>query len=265
MYKKNISIVIPCSSDTRLSKCLLSIGKGYDVVVALNCPTDDVKKIVSNFKVRSVEIYEKSLPAALNAGIEATLNDSFIIIDSDCVFEVGAIDRVAKQLKKIDVVKGHVKYLANSAQSRIVSAYRSYVNYTSPKPYNPFLGINKKIKEKVGGYFFDDSIGWTEDAELYVRLKQSGINFYYEPLAIAKHDSLTIFQDLKSARNYGSGKARRVAKGIATSPGTHFKDFIKVAKAKKILVGLYSIVWNLCYLFGYGYQLYIVNNMERCK
>lgn len=257
MSKLKISIVIPCSNDLRLKKCLSSIDVNCDVVVALNCPTAKIISIVREFNVRSVTINKRNLPAALNAGIKKAFYNRVILIDSDCTFKKGAIGLAYLELKSHEVVKGYVFFRKDDFQSTIVSNHRNFVNYFPPKPYNPFLCFDKHIKDKIGGYYFDESIPWTEDAELYIRLKKAAINFYFAKNTIAYHDYLSFGQDLKSAFNYGTGKATRVAHGIASGSGTHFKNFFKISSKFGIFTGIYLLFWNLLYFSGYSYHLLI--------
>jgi cellulose synthase/poly-beta-1,6-N-acetylglucosamine synthase-like glycosyltransferase len=255
MSKLPISIVVPCSDDTRLKKCLASIDVACDVVVALNAPSREVRKIVKDCKVGSVLLTEKSLPRALNMGISASKYNKVILIDSDCTFNPGAIESIFGDMQKHMVVKGHVDFKQNSLVSSVVAKYRSYINYFPPKPYNPFLCLNKGVSSLIGGYIFDETIYWTEDAELYTRLKKAHVDFFYAASAVAVHDTLTIRQDVSSAFRYGTGKARRVLKKISSGPNTHFKDFLRVLRISGLAVALYSILWNLSYAAGYFWIL----------
>lgn len=256
MNKLPISIVIPCSDDLRLKNCLASIDVFCDVVIALNKPTKEVKKIVRQFKTRFVEIDHKNFPKALNIGINETINNKVILMDSDCIFKKGAISKVSKMLDKHRVVKGHVIYAKNNFQSQIVSNYRTYVTYNPPKSYNPFLCFKKDIKSEIGGYIFNENIYWTEDAELSTRLKKAKIDFYYAKDAKAIHVPLSFKKDLNSAYKYGAGKARRVEMNLSDKPNSRVKDIFPVFKLYGLSVSIYSIIWNICYLSGFYFYLF---------
>jgi len=250
-----ISIIIPCANDIRIKTCLDSIDEKVETVVVLNGATKEVKDIVKGYKVKTVEIPERNLAKALNTGIERSKNNKFILMDSDCRFEKGAIRKLYQGLNNFDVAKGKVVFESNNFTSEIIAKVREYSYYDIPKPYNPFLGINKKIKKLVSGYFFDDKIHWTEDADLSIRLNMSNIKVNYVFKAKVFHPSLSLKHDLKSAFRYGIGKRIRVETGRANNVGTHFRKIVDVAIKKGFWSGIYYFVWNTSYAFGYLSQI----------
>lgn len=251
----NLSIVVPCATDVRIKKCIESIDENVEIVVVLNGASQEVKRIVKNLNVKIVNTKEANLSNALNLGIENSLNDKVIFIDSDCTFKKGAIKKVYQALKKNLIVKSRVVFQYNNVSSKIVADTRDYVNYNEPKPYNPFLAINKKIRKYSGGYYFDSQIHWTEDADFYSRLKKSDVKIKYLYSAKAYHPPLSFFQDLKSAFKYGIGKRIRVEKGRANGIGTHFGNITDLVNKKGVLSGAYYFIWNVLYSFGYFYQI----------
>jgi len=253
-----LSIVIPCSDDVRIRQCIDSIDEDVEVVVALNQPSQQVKKILKSTKsnkIKIVEIKTKSLPRALNAGIEAAKNDKVVLIDSDCVFEKGAIKKIDVDLNNNLVVKGKVIFQSDDFQSNVVAKAREYVYTYPPKPYNPFLAVKKDLSDKVGGRIFDGDIYWTEDADLQVRLEKNKVFVKYNFDAVAYHPPLSMKRDLLSAFRYGIGKRIRVEKGTAVGIGTSFQYIPDTIKKMGVAVGLYGVAWNFSYIFGYFYQI----------
>lgn len=253
--KLNISIIIPCSTDTRIGKCIESIDENVEIVVVLNGSNKQVRNIVKKYNVKTVFSKKANLANALNLGIENSKNKKIIFIDSDCVFKKGAIKKVYKALDNNVVVKAKVFFDYNSWQSKIVAETRDYVNYNEPKPYNPFLAINKSIIKYSGGYYFDSNIFWTEDADFYNRYKNSKVSIKYLYSAEAVHPPLSFLQDLTSAFKYGIGKRIRVERKSSKGLGTHFSNIPDIVTKKSISSGIYYFVWNISYILGYLHQI----------
>lgn len=252
-----LSIVIPCSTDTRIKKCIESIDENVEIVVVLNGASQEVKQIVKRLAVKIVNVKEANLSKALNFGIKNSSNNKIIFIDSDCYFQKGAIRKAFVALKTNLIVKSKVVFLYNNPPSKVIADTRDFVNYNYPKPYNPFLAIDKRIKKYSNGYYFDSQIHWTEDADFYSRLKRSNIKVKYLFSAKAYHPPLTFAQDLKSAFRYGIGKRIRTEKGKTKGIGTHFLNIPDLINKKGLLPGIYYFFWNTTYLVGYLYQIVI--------
>lgn len=263
--KLKLSIVIPCSTDTKIKGCIESIDENVEVVVVLNGASKELKKIAKNLKVKVVILKKANLSNALNSGIKNSTNEKVIFMDSDCKFQKSSIRKVYDALNNNLIVKGKVVFQHDDVFSKIVADTRDYVNYDNPKPYNPFLAINKKIKKYSSGYYFDSQIHWTEDVDFYSRLKRSNIKVKYLFFAKAYHPPLTFVQDLRSAFRYGIGKRIRSEKGKTKGVGTHFLNIPDLVNKKGLLSGMYYFLWNISYLVGYFYQIIIDPYMVRAK
>lgn len=255
MKNLSVSIVIPCADDVRIKACLDSIDEKVETIVVFNGATSEVKKIAKDCKVKTIAIPERNLAKALNVGISKSKNKKVIFMDSDCRFEKGAIRKLYKGLTGHYIAKGKVVFESNNLASKIVADIREYFYYDPPKPYNPFLAINKNIKKFVGNYFFDSNIYWTEDADLNTRLEKANIKVNYVFNAKIFHSPLGFMSDLRSAFRYGIGKRIRVETGKASGMGTCFKKVLDIVNKKSIFAGMYSIVWNIFYSAGYFYQI----------
>jgi glycosyltransferase involved in cell wall biosynthesis len=250
-----ISIVIPCATDLRLERCLKSINEKVEVIVVLNGATKKVIKIANEYKVKKVIVEERNLPKALNAGIEVAKNQKVLLMDSDCVFHPKAIREIYLALETNLMAKGIVVFQHKGPISKAIAGVRDYTNANTIKAYNPFLGLRKDIKEKIGGYYFDDRIYWTEDADLDQRIAKAKMVIKPVPMAIAYHPPLTLKQDLRSAFKYGVGKRIRVEMKIGRGIGCHFSRIPDMVKTQRFLSGIYYFFWNCSYLGGYFYQI----------
>lgn len=249
-----ISIVIPCCDDIRIKQCIESIDEDVEVIVVLNGSTEDFRLFVKQFKVKIINLPDKSPVKSLNAGIDNSINQYVLTMDSDCVFEKGALREFFNNLDNAEVVKGRVVYLQKGIISSAISKVRDYINYDELKPYNPFVCINKNIKNKIGGYYYNNNIFWTEDADLNLRIKKAKIIPKYIFSSIMYHAPLTMKHDLKGAFKHGIGKRKRVEQKIAFGVNSHFDKVFDVMRKKGILPGTYYFIWNCFYVCGYFCQ-----------
>lgn len=257
--KLNLTVVIPCASDTKIKSCIQSIDADVEIIVVLNGPTKDVIKIVDSFKIKKISVPQRNLAKALNIGVNRAKHDKVVLIDSDCIFQKRAIEKACIALEYYPVVKGKVIFESNSLSSKIVAETREYVYNNPPKIYNPFLCIDKKIKNKVGGYYFDEDIFWTEDADLSSRIIKAKIPVKFLTTAKANHASVSILYDLKSAFRYGIGRYLRVYKKKTVGINAHWNNIPDIAIKKGISKALYYLVWNVVYSIGFLYQSILSN------
>lgn len=253
--KLKLSIIIPCADDLRIKQCLESIDEPVETIVSLNGPTNKIKQMVKKYKAKVIEIPERNLPKALNHGIQKSKNELVVFMDSDCIFQKGAIRKLYKGLLKNRVVRGQVVFTRKDFVSNIIANFREYFYSGKNKSYNPFLGINKDIVSSIGNYYFDDEIRWTEDADLGERLKKSQINIKYIKSAKVFHPPFTLRHDLEGAFRYGIAKRIRVEKNVSKGMGTHFMNILDISRKKGVLTGIYYFVWNFVYAIGYLYQI----------
>lgn len=251
----NISLVICVSDDIRIEKTLKSIDIYCEVVIVLNGVTEQVKAIVKSFRNTNkfnlvvVEIPEKNLSKSRNIGIETAKHDKVVFYDSDCILVKGALELFSESLECYSIVDGRVKFKNDNFQSKIISITREIgiPGYA----LCPAIGINKKIKNKIYGYFFDNDIYWIEDFEFNLRAKKTHINIARIEELTCIHDNLTFKQDLKSAYRYGTGVRKAVKKGIYhRGPDANWNLIIPIMK-KNILSGIYYIFWNIIYCIGF--------------
>ena len=146
------------------------------------------------------------------------------------------------------LVDGAVKFKSDTFSSSIISIQRSMG--LPGFALCPSIGIRKDIKKKIG-YYFDEDIKWIEDSELNHRAKAKNIEIGVIKKLTCIHDNLTFKQDLKSAYRYGSGVKTAARKGLHKKRPTANWNLIIPCFKQKFLAGLYCILWNIVYCFGY--------------
>jgi len=257
----DISIIIPCADDIRLAKCIESIDEDVEVIVALNGATEEIKDLVRGYGVRSCEIPERNLGAACNEGIKVASSQNILLMNSDCIFRRGTIRLLYEGLRDHKVARGRVIFESKGFISKVIARAREYTTTDMVRAYQPALAFRKDIVEDIG-YYFDNDIHWTEDADFDRRIRRAGLEIKYIPDAIVYHPPLTIWTDLRSACRYGIG--RRIAeekKLVDTHPpfrlslGLIFSQFADAKNKKGIWTAIYLTVWILAFGFGYYMQL----------
>lgn len=254
MKKYKISVVICVADDIRIKNMLDSINDFCEVLVVLNGATDEVKRIVgeyrnnSKFILNMVEIEERNLSKARNIGMLKSKYKKVLFYDSDCIMTETALKNYDKYLDKYLLVDGCVKFKEDFFQSKIISVQRSMG--LEGYALCPSIGINKKISKYID-YYFDEEIKWIEDSELNIRVHKEKIKIGFINELTCIHDNLTFRQDLKSAYRYGTGVKLAAKKGLHKKRPMANWNLIIPCMKKNILSGLYCLVWNLVYCYGY--------------
>lgn len=271
-----VSVVIPVSDDPRIFDCLGSIDEEVEIVLVLNRPTSQINNIVGSLNHRidhlvRIEIPERCLGNAYNVGIEASSQPVVILIDSDCVFDPGAIRRLYKGTRRAPLCKGKVTFQREGLISRIVAEAREHHTGDLRNAYSPPLAMRKGVDSLMGGAYFDNDLAWCEDHEFDQRVSAYGVPIYFDDAATVRHPSLTARRDLKSAYRYGSGYRVGIRKGairpnwiyggrrtvigsvaidivrFAASP----QYFASIARKKSLQVAVYMAFWMLAFAAGY--------------
>lgn len=263
----DVSIIIPCSSDPLLERCLQSIDANTDIVVALNAPSPEVKYILTKFPtVRTAETNRKGIALAYNLGIEAAYNDNILLMDSDCIFESGTIKRLYELGLSYQVAKGRVVFQRRGGMSSVIASLREYTTSDQINAYSPPLLFDRRITDKIGYYFHSDLI-WSEDADFDKRVKKANIPIGYDPEAVIYHKTLTLTEDLRSAFFYGVG--RQIGKDVGVYTPHTFNSFLEnvqkvthnsidIARRKGLPVAAYYLLlWNTYFRMGTLTQHYI--------
>ncbi len=258
-----ISIVIAVSNDLRIEKTIKSVDEDVEIVVSLNEPTENIKKLIYKLKkenpnIKTCTIPYLSIAGAYNHAIKHSSYDNILLMDSDCVFEKGCIKRLYKNLKNNKLSKGNIVFTNNNWMEKIVALSREFHTSDFLNAYSPPLLFKKNIKDDIGGYYFHPALCWMEDGEFDFRVQNAKLKISYDPDAKIYHDALTFKKDLKSAFNYGLGRRISAELKIDKKPTGLIKGLSKYLlpgiKKKGFCVGIYLYIWRIVILFGYNYQ-----------
>lgn len=270
----NISIIIPVKDDIKIRDCVASIDEEVETVIVLNTPSDEVREYVASLDCTVKEISENNLSRAYNVGIEASSYDNILLMDSDCTFDQGTIQKLYRGLEEAPLSKGRVNFASSSLMGRIIALSREYHVSDIVNAYSPPLAFRKDIKIAICEHFFDEDLHWTEDHEFDQRVQKAGLKINYDPSATIQHGELTAKSDLRSAFRYGTGYFEGIKKGVTepclmyggqrTIPRSIAYDiqraaalpllFVDVTRKKGILPAVFMSAWMITFAAGYYAQ-----------
>jgi len=257
----DIAVVLKCSDDFRIFRCIKSIPPDVEIVCSITSNPlieNGLKKLGIPYCITP----KGNLSVTINAGISLAKSNNIIIMDSDSYFGDGAIQSLYEALKENIVVRGRLIFLYNTSLNRVIAELRDYVNQ-QPVAYAPGLAFRREILSYIGGYFFSPYIPWAVDAAFTYRIEEAGIRVKIVPNAIIYHDSISLYHDLRAAFRIGGGKRLIVELTgkynkedisptiINLLNGKFIKEGIHILKHKGVKVLLYNFLWNIVYYIGY--------------
>ena len=269
--KLNISIIIKCKDDYRVLDCIKSIDEDVEVIVSMT-PNKELALCLSRLGIMYVNSPVGNLSITVNNGIKKSTNKKVIIMDSDTVFSPGCIRDLYDALSLYHVARPKIIYLEdkNNPVSGVIGKARDYVN-SYPVTFTPGLAINTEIKDKIGGYLFDNDIPWAEDNDLSQRLFKSGIRVVFLDRSTVLHGSIALKHDLRAAYRVGIGDRLGVIKNKGYSPGdqdkftwylnmsNRIKEIIDIFRVKGLPVMIYYLIWLSFYGLGYYKKTKLTN------
>lgn len=263
-----LSIIIPVSKDIKIKKCLSSIQDNLEIIVVLNNnPSQEVVDLVKDDK-RCVPIFldtaECNLAHVINTGVQKAKNEKIIIMNSDCFFPEGILDKININLNNFDIVKARISFLYDTFSESLVAKVRYLYNHIFNNKKNifcPGLAFNRKIIKEVGGYLFDEDMGWGEDADLSRRIYEAQLSYLFMEDEIV-HLPESIHHDLGTAIRIGMGKRMRDYKNnispITGARAMFFDIFLDRYQHLRLsfeyeglIVTIYLFIWKIFFFLGY--------------
>lgn len=263
---KSLSVVIKCFEDEKVLTCIESIDESCEIIVSLSGDGVLGSLIQERYqKVKVVQAPIKNLAVSSNIGIASSSGDAVVVMDSDACFAPGSLKLIAEKLKEHPVVKPRIIYEHNETVmgSKPVAVTRQQFNDGHIRALTPGLAFRKDIAPKIGGYFFNEKVQFTEDAEFDWRLNKAGIPLLFVPKAIVYHSPTSMLHDLRAAFRMGYGhrlaihfagrehdnKFSGLLRRLLT--GASFRELTKDCRANGFAVGMYRLLWHLCYHAGF--------------
>lgn len=251
----DLTVLIPVRDDRRLLGAIGSMEVECAVMVVLNGATPAFEAWVRERvppRTRVLSLPEPGLGRAYNEGLRACDTEYALLMDSDCRFAPGTIERLRRGLAHAPLSKGRVAFEAADCWSRVVAQYREFHTSDFVNAYSPPLALSRTLVEVLLGGFFREELAWSEDFEFDRRVRQRGLRIHHDPEAVIFHPPLGLRADLRAAYNYGRGYAMgerlgvlpRAQRGPVERLRRRWRHFDDVWRAKSLPAGLYALVWN---------------------
>mgnify|MGYP001110585852 CR=1 FL=1 len=201
--KVKVSVLIPVRNSTKaLERCLTSIldqsYNDYNIQVIDVFSTNDTKKIVNEFQIRSskiINLYEEypSKAAALNRGIMESEADIIMMTDSNCEVPREWISEMIKPLTSGDViVQGGEKIASDGFWQRMQQRSNERLIAESSDGYyveninTNNIAFMRSVLLDVG--LFNRHVRTLENYDMKLRLKKFGHKIYHlENVRVLSH------------------------------------------------------------------------------
>ncbi|MFD3587353.1 glycosyltransferase family 2 protein [Streptomyces sp. NPDC058683] len=215
-FSRDLTIVIPVCDDPLIYRCLASIDVTCSTIISTNgSPTWFLDGLVTYARaapqVTVLSTSERGIGQAYNRAISQAVTPLVLLMDSDCVFEPGAIAAMLAAASA-ELVKGRVRFETRGRGSRLVAAARRLTEdplvTRKVNAYSPPLLYRTSIVEKMGGYHFNTAMKWREDRDFELRRRTSDLPVRLVPEAVIWHKPLSPRDDLRSVWSYGAGQAQ---------------------------------------------------------
>lgn len=207
----DLSILIRCSDDDRVFKCIDSIDHPGDIVVSIT-PNPSIESRLAKRGVRFA-LSPKGNPAVTTMeGLRLCRNPRVLLLDSDCVLRSGSISRLLCLSKSADIVRSRIHFDAPNLSSGATALAREFQYTYCGFVYEPGLLLDlDSVLPRVGGYLFSKHAPFTPDGEFDYRVRGSGLRIATDHEVTLDHAALSFFAHLKSYWRYGMSEASRMA------------------------------------------------------
>jgi len=212
---RDLTIVIPVCDDPLIYRCLASIDVTCPTVVSANGSPewflDGLRAYAgASAQVTVLSTPERGIGLAYNRAIVQAATPLVLLMDSDCVFEPGAITAMLAAAS-CGLVKGRVRFESTGRGTRLVAAARRLTEdplvVKKVNAYSPPLLYRTSIVESMEGYHFNPAMKWRGDRDFELRRRRSELPVRLVPEAVIWHKPLRPRDDLRSVWCYGTGQA----------------------------------------------------------
>jgi hypothetical protein len=229
-----ISVVVCCSNDFDVVKLLESIDHSEVEIIGALTPNPLIEEYFTNRGYRYALTPVGNHGATANAGMALATTDKILLVDSDCVFDSGAVKAVDDALDRSAVVNLPIRFAArDSALSQAIATCRHFDNTYNRAAFKPGIAFRAEVRQLIGGYWYDERICWPCDSELLWRLKQLNVPIEHLDGVAIEHRPISLQHALRAYHAYGRDGWKRVT---ALRQTTHLYPLSNLAgKSRAIL------------------------------
>jgi glycosyltransferase involved in cell wall biosynthesis len=239
-----VSVIIPCYNERHtIARLLQAIcDQSYpltdlEVIVADGMSDDGTREIVADFarthphlELRLVDNRQRSIPAALNRGIQSSKGTVVVRIDAHAI---PSPDYIERSLRALDVTGAanvgglwEIHPATGRWIARSIAAAAAHPLGAGDARYRtagqegeadtvPFGAFRREWLERVGLY--DESLHSNEDYELNVRLRRAGGKIWLDPSIRSIYFARPNLEALaRQYLRYGFWKSRMLVRNVGT-------------------------------------------------
>lgn len=212
-------------------------------------PNKKLEKIINDRKLTYCLVPKKNAAITTNSGLNLVKTQKVIVTDCDTIFEENCITLLDKALDKYDVVKPSLIFQTNkNILSKLAANLRTYFNELEGKMYTPGVSFKKSIKNRIGGYFFDEKVSWIEDSEFSNRIKKNRLKTSLVKEAKLIHPPVSMKHDLADALLMGAKKYKNLSlKDLLIK---RVKKYDEVLRSFGLTTFIYCLVWYALFDLG---------------
>lgn len=233
---EKVSVIIPCRNESQTIRLVLSAlsNQSYahsaiEIIIADGLSEDTTRQEIAAFStenpgipIRVVDNPKRTIPAAINKGIQAATGDIFIRMDAHSLPQPDYVARCVEALHegKADNVGGvwDIQPQVDTCIARAIAVAASHplavggahyrfsdkAQYVDTVPYGAF---KRELVERIGG--FDESLLSNEDYEFNARIRLSGGKIWMDPAIRCTYFArASLHQLAKQYWRYGFWKAQ---------------------------------------------------------
>lgn len=246
-----ISVLIRAGNNNRVFDCIASIKKtspSSKIKISI-LPSRILEKEIAKLNIKYCVVQKGNISLTTNKGLELIKKGKVLITDSDTIFDKNCIKLLDKALEKYEVVKPQIVFKNNgSITSVLVANLRKYFNSMNNKMFTPGLAFRMSIKNKIGGYYFDNKVVWGEDSEFSSRVEHARLKTYVEKKARLFHPPVSLKHDLGGAFLIGAKKPE--TKSLTGIIVNRFKTLYEIFRDFGLATFIYGLIWYLFFDFG---------------
>lgn len=246
-----ISVLIRAGNNDKVFDCIASIKKTYSnskIRISLT-PNKKLENRIAKLRIKYCVVPKRNISITTNKGLELVKTNKVLVTDCDTIFNKDCIKLLEDALDKYDVVKPQIVFQNNgSLQSILVANLRTYFNSKNRKMFTPGLAFRMSIKNRVGGYYFDNKVVWAEDSEFSNRVEENRLKTHVIKKAKLFHPPVSIKHDLAGAFLIGAKKTE--TKGLIEMIIKRFITYGGILKNFDTPTLVYGLVWYLLFDFG---------------
>lgn len=252
----SISVVVCCSNDFDVVKLVASIDHPGAEIIGAFTANPMIEDYFSNRGYKYAVTPVGNHGATANAGIALASCEKILVVDSDCVLDPGAVRAVEEALDRAPVVNLPIRFASEQTLvSRAIATCRDFDNTYNRAALKPGIAFRKAVRDRIGGYWYDERIRWPCDSEFLWRLNRYQVPIEHVEGFAIEHRPIPLAHALRAYLAYGRDGWKRVAHLGQT---THLHPANFAAKLKAMAARgrrepglLLNVVFEGAYITGF--------------